>query len=56
MISTEFKIILKQDGNKWCATFEDFTNLMESPAGFGDLPIDAVIELFKSQKELNDNI
>lgn len=30
------------DGNKWCATFLDFDNLQESPAGFGDSPHEAV--------------
>lgn len=28
-----FKIF--RDGDKWCAVREDFTNLQESPAGFG---------------------
>lgn len=27
-----------KDGNLWCAVFPEFTNLLESPAGFGDSP------------------
>jgi hypothetical protein len=25
-----------RDGNKWCCVRQDFTNLQESPAGFGN--------------------
>jgi len=35
------------DGNAYCATFEDFVNLMESPAGFGNTPEDAIEALLK---------
>lgn len=28
-------LCLFKDGNQWCATYADFTNLQESPAGFG---------------------
>lgn len=27
-----------KDGNMWCAVDPDFTNLQESPAGFGETP------------------
>ena len=30
-----------KDGNQWCAVYADFTNLQESPAGFGDTPEEA---------------
>jgi hypothetical protein len=33
------------DGNAWCAVFPDFTNLQESPAGFGETPVAARAEL-----------
>lgn len=34
------------DGNKWCAVYhEDFINLQESPAGFGNSVAEAVDNL-----------
>jgi len=33
------------DGNSWCAVYEDFINLQESVAGFGDTPSEAVTDL-----------
>lgn len=36
---------LTLDGNQWCATRKDFTNLQESPAGFGDTKLLAMAEL-----------
>jgi hypothetical protein len=36
---------LEMDGNEWCATRSDFINLQESPAGFGDTCLDALIAL-----------
>jgi hypothetical protein len=38
---------LFMDGNAWCATKNDFTNLHESPAGFGDTARDALTALAK---------
>jgi hypothetical protein len=35
-------INVKKDGNAWCAFYDDFVNLQESPAGFGDTPQEAV--------------
>jgi len=35
------------DGTDWCATFEDFKNLEESPAGFGKTPEEAIEELLR---------
>jgi hypothetical protein len=40
-------INLSQDGSARCATYNDFANLMESPAGFGDTDIDAITELLR---------
>ena len=37
------------DGTNWCATFEDFKNLEESPAGFGKTPEEATEELIKNR-------
>ncbi len=34
-----------RDGDKWCATFADFTNLQESQAGFGDTALEALADL-----------
>jgi len=39
---------LSQDGNQQCATRIDFINLQESPAGFGDTNLDAMIDLCKN--------
>jgi hypothetical protein len=39
--------VLKLDGNSWCAHRTDFTNLQESPAGFGDTKLEAMAELCK---------
>lgn len=38
-------INLFMDGDKWCATRKDFTNLQESPAGFGDTQEEAINNL-----------
>lgn len=43
-----FKIYI--DGNKWCATFDDFENLQESPVGFGDDEYEAVVALLEDFK------
>jgi hypothetical protein len=34
-----------KDGNAWCAHFDDFINLQESIAAYGDTPQQAVDEL-----------
>lgn len=41
-------ITLGKDGSAWCAKRLDFVNLQESPAGFGDSPVEAIAELLKS--------
>lgn len=38
---------LFMDGNQWCATGGDFTDLQNSPAGFGDTALDALGALCK---------
>lgn len=38
---------LFMDGNAWCATKNDFVNLQESPAGFGDTGREALTALAK---------
>ena len=40
-------LVLKMDGNSWCAHFSDFTNLQESQAGFGDDCLEALADLAK---------
>lgn len=35
------------EGNAWCATFDNFTDLMECPAGFGNTKEDAIEALLK---------
>ena len=40
-------INLQMDGDQICATYSDFRNLQESPAGFGDSIKNAVIDLFE---------
>lgn len=35
----------QKDGNQWVATFDDFTNLQESPIGFGDTKEEAFAAL-----------
>ena len=38
---------LFMDGDKWCATREDFVDLQESPAGFGSTALEALANLCK---------
>jgi hypothetical protein len=40
-------ITLQMDGNQWCATGPKFSNLQESPAGFGDTKRQAMSALCK---------
>lgn len=35
-LKVRYPILFSQDGNMVCATYHDFTNLQESPAGFGE--------------------
>ncbi len=41
-------ILIDKDGQMWCAHYDDFINLQESVAAFGETPDDAV----KSLREL----
>lgn len=41
-------VMLRMDGDQWCATREDFVNLQESPAGFGTRAYEALAELAKA--------
>lgn len=43
-------ISICRDGNMWCATGPGFTNLQESPAGFGETKLEAMAELAKDMK------
>ena len=48
-------IAIERDGTAWCAHFDDFINLQESDAGFGDTTFEAVIKLLcteTAQKKL----
>lgn len=59
MISPTPDIYLEKDGDSYYATLEDFINLQESPAGFGDTPGEAFTELYdqvdEEMGEYNDN-
>lgn len=44
-----FTVKFFMDGNQWCATFEDFINLQESPAGFGRTCMEALGNLKDSE-------
>ncbi len=44
------------DGGSWCATFDDFVTLAESPAGFGDTPENATESLLKAALEKANEI
>ena len=42
------------DGNHWQCVFGDFINLQESPAGFGNTQIEALVDLnkkFQAEKD-----
>lgn len=41
----KINILVERDGNAWCAHFDDFKNLQESPAAYGDTTFEAVIKL-----------
>ncbi len=43
--TSEIELILKKDGDAFCAHKKDFTNLQESDAGFGNTALDAMIDL-----------
>lgn len=38
------------DGEQWCATRASFVNLAESPAGFGDTPMQALASLLANEQ------
>lgn len=44
-------IKFSKDGDKVCATFADFVNLQESPAGFGDTEEEAKADLLKNAEK-----
>ena len=39
------KVTFKKDGDQWCATRENFIDLQESIAGFGDCQLSALQDL-----------
>jgi hypothetical protein len=43
-------IVLERDGNSICAHLNKFDNLQESPAGFGDTPLEAIKNLLIDRK------
>lgn len=45
----EYKVF--KDGDLWCAVNEEFTNIQESPAGFGLTPMIALGELVMQENE-----
>lgn len=44
-------IIIEMDGDSWSARREDFINLQESIAGFGDNPLEALVDLFEHENK-----
>lgn len=40
--------VLNKDGDQWCVTRKDFINLQESPAGFGNTVLEALVNLCKT--------
>lgn len=43
----QIEIFITLDGDKYCATYHDFINLQESPAGFGNTEQTAIQSLLK---------
>ncbi|WP_272516321.1 MULTISPECIES: hypothetical protein [unclassified Providencia] len=41
-------VVIKADGDMWCAHKQDFTNIQEHPVGFGITKLDAMSDLAKS--------
>lgn len=41
-------VVLRMDGDQWCATREDFVDLQQSPAGFGATCLEAMADLAKA--------
>ena len=46
--ASRISVTLALDGNAWCATGPNFTNLQECPAGFGETKIEAIAALARS--------
>lgn len=46
-------VIIEKDGNAFCAHFDDFINLQESPAGFGDTTKEAKEMLYAESERGN---
>jgi hypothetical protein len=49
-----YNFILEKDGNMFCAKRNDFSNLQESPAGFGITALIAISDLLKQQGYKSD--
>lgn len=45
------KYSIFMDGASWCATNQDFESLAVDPAGFGDTPEEALVDLIKQEKK-----
>lgn len=45
MFASVVGVEIEQDGNQWCAHRQDFINLQESPAGFGESKLLAMADL-----------
>ena len=42
----EIQIRIYKDGSDWCSVLSDFVDLQQSQAGFGNTPLEAVVNLF----------
>ncbi len=48
----ELNVRIYRDGDKWCAVLDDFVDLQQSPAGFGDTRTEAVTNLCEGDLDL----
>jgi len=49
----EYKVF--KDGDLWCAVSAEFTNIQESPAGFGPNPMAALGELLTQEVDMENS-
>ncbi|WP_312740494.1 hypothetical protein [Cedecea neteri] len=48
MFASVVGVVIKEDGNAWCAHKSDFIDLQVSPSGFGDSKLEALASLAES--------
>jgi len=45
----DINIIFRLDGNQWCCFYDDFIDLQQSSAGYGDTPDVALVDLIQTE-------